>query len=209
MAATLTGALGTGLLLPDAQSSSAEAQAGTPAVTPVLPSTDLAAAAEEAHQEKRYRASRSVRRALPVRRMAAELGQKVAVKRPVARKAPKRVQRAVQTRTTVRTRTAVRRATVAKRRTVQRPAARRGIPARVANLNWRALAACESGGNPRAVNPSGRYFGLYQFDRSTWRSVGGSGVASSASRSEQTYRAQLLYVQRGGSGAWPVCGRRL
>jgi hypothetical protein len=32
---------------------------------------------------------------------------------------------------------------------------------RVSRLNWRALARCESGGNPRAVNPAG-YYGLYQ-----------------------------------------------
>ena len=35
-------------------------------------------------------------------------------------------------------------------------------------LNWAALAQCESGGNPRAVNPAG-YYGLYQFSLSTWR----------------------------------------
>ena len=33
---------------------------------------------------------------------------------------------------------------------------------RVTSLNWAALARCESGGNPRAVNPAG-YYGLYQF----------------------------------------------
>ena len=32
----------------------------------------------------------------------------------------------------------------------------------VDSLNWGALAQCESGGNPRAVNPAG-YYGLYQF----------------------------------------------
>ncbi len=75
------------------------------------------------------------------------------------------------------------------------------------HLNWRALADCESGGNPRAVNPAG-YHGLYQFDSGTWRSVGGSGVASRASAGEQTYRAKLLYKQRGRS-PWPHCGRYL
>ena len=30
------------------------------------------------------------------------------------------------------------------------------------HLNWAALARCESGGNPNAVNPAG-YYGLYQF----------------------------------------------
>lgn len=74
-------------------------------------------------------------------------------------------------------------------------------------LNWGALATCESGGNPRAVNPAG-YYGLYQFDTGTWRSVGGSGLPTSASAAEQTYRAKLLYQQRGRS-PWPTCGRLL
>ena len=73
---------------------------------------------------------------------------------------------------------------------------------------WRKVAQCESGGNPRAVNPSGKYHGLFQFDRQTWRSVGGSGVASQASAAEQLMRAKKLYAQRGAS-PWPVCGRFL
>lgn len=76
------------------------------------------------------------------------------------------------------------------------------------SLNWDALAACESGGNPGAVNPAGPYYGLYQFDLGTWRSVGGSGLPTQASATEQTRRAQLLY-QRVGDSAWPVCGRHL
>lgn len=75
-------------------------------------------------------------------------------------------------------------------------------------LNWGALAQCESGGNPRIVSPNGMYYGLYQFSVSTWHAVGGSGVPTSASSSEQTLRAQILY-KRGGAGQWPVCGRRL
>lgn len=75
-------------------------------------------------------------------------------------------------------------------------------------LNWDGLAACESGGNPSAVDPSGTYHGLYQFDAGTWQSVGGSGVASQASAEEQTMRAQMLYEQR-GSAPWPVCGANL
>ena len=78
---------------------------------------------------------------------------------------------------------------------------------RVAGLNWGALARCESGGNPRAYNPAG-YYGLYQFTRSTWRSVGGSGSPARASSREQTARAQTLF-RRSGSSPWPVCGRRL
>ncbi|PPK97260.1 uncharacterized protein YabE (DUF348 family) [Kineococcus xinjiangensis] len=74
--------------------------------------------------------------------------------------------------------------------------------------NWAALAACESGGNPRIVSSNGLYHGLYQFSVSTWRAVGGSGLPSQASPAEQTYRAKLLYA-RAGAGQWPVCGKRL
>ena len=38
--------------------------------------------------------------------------------------------------------------------------------------------------------------------------MGGSGLPTNASSSEQTYRAQLLY-QKAGAGQWPVCGRNL
>ncbi|MFD3332345.1 ubiquitin-like domain-containing protein [Streptomyces sp. NPDC058700] len=87
----------------------------------------------------------------------------------------------------------------------------RRLPASVAGadgLDWDALAACESGGRPGAVDPSGTYGGLYQFDPGTWRSLGGSGVAQNAPAAEQTFRAKKLYVQRGAS-PWPHCGRRL
>jgi uncharacterized protein YabE (DUF348 family) len=73
-------------------------------------------------------------------------------------------------------------------------------------LNWAALARCESGGNARAYNPAG-YYGLYQFAKSTWASVGGSGDPRDASPAEQTARAQALYA-RGGAGQWG-CGRHL
>ncbi|MFI7066434.1 transglycosylase family protein [Kribbella sp. NPDC050124] len=72
---------------------------------------------------------------------------------------------------------------------------------------WRKVAQCESGGNPRAVNPAG-YYGLFQFDLQTWRSVGGSGNPAKASAAEQLMRAKKLYAQRGAQ-PWPVCGRYL
>lgn len=75
-------------------------------------------------------------------------------------------------------------------------------------LNWAALAECESGGDPTAVNPAGPYYGLYQFSLPTWQSVGGSGLPSQASVAEQTKRAQILY-DTAGPGQWPVCGSRL
>ncbi|MGW2491031.1 ubiquitin-like domain-containing protein [Streptomyces sp. NPDC001606] len=75
-------------------------------------------------------------------------------------------------------------------------------------LNWRGLAACESGGRPHAVDASGTYGGLYQFDTRTWQSLGGSGRPQDAPAEEQTYRAKKLYVRRGTS-PWPHCGARL
>ena len=67
------------------------------------------------------------------------------------------------------------------------------------------IAQCESGGNPRAVSPSGQYRGKYQFDRPTWRSMGGKGDPAKASEAEQDRRALALYRQR-GSAPWPSCG---
>jgi len=78
----------------------------------------------------------------------------------------------------------------------------------VDSLNWAALAECESGGNPNAVNPAGPYYGLYQFSASTWHSVGGSGVPTDYGSAEQTLRAKKLY-QKAGAGQWPVCGKKL
>ena len=68
----------------------------------------------------------------------------------------------------------------------------------------RKIAQCESGGNPRAVSPNGMYRGKYQFDRATWRSVGGRGDPAKASEREQDRRALILYRRRGTS-PWPSC----
>nr|WP_189312553.1 resuscitation-promoting factor [Streptomyces brasiliensis] len=75
-------------------------------------------------------------------------------------------------------------------------------------LNWRALAVCESGGRPHAVDPSGTYGGLYQVDPRTWHGLGGKGRPQDASAGEQTLRAKKLYL-RHGSSPWPHCGSRL
>ena len=56
-----------------------------------------------------------------------------------------------------------------------------------------SIAACESGGDPTAVDSSGTYRGKYQFDTGTWASVGGSGDPAAAPEAEQDYRAALLY----------------
>jgi hypothetical protein len=69
-----------------------------------------------------------------------------------------------------------------------------------------SIAACESGGNPRAVGGGGAFRGKYQFDYGTWAAVGGSGDPAAAPEGEQDRRAALLYA-RAGTSPWPVCGR--
>lgn len=68
------------------------------------------------------------------------------------------------------------------------------------------IALCESGGDPRAISSGGTYRGKYQFDRGTWRSMGGSGDPARASEAEQDRRALKLY-RAAGTAPWPVCGR--
>ena len=63
----------------------------------------------------------------------------------------------------------------------------------------------ESGGNPSAVSADGTYRGKYQFDRETWRAMGGSGDPADAPEAEQDRIAAALLAQR-GTAPWPVCG---
>jgi peptidoglycan hydrolase-like protein with peptidoglycan-binding domain len=70
------------------------------------------------------------------------------------------------------------------------------------------IAACESGGDPTAVSPSGRYRGKYQFSRATWRTLGGAGDPAAAPEAVQDRLAAALYAREGAS-PWPVCGRGL
>lgn len=69
------------------------------------------------------------------------------------------------------------------------------------------LRACESGGNYR-INTGNGYYGAYQFDVSTWRSVGGTGRPDQASPATQDALASRLQAQRGWS-PWPSCSAKL
>ena len=69
------------------------------------------------------------------------------------------------------------------------------------------IAQCESGGNPRAVSPDGRYRGKYQFSRATWRALGGSGDPARAPEAEQDRLAARL-LAREGTSPWPACAAR-
>src|SRR5438445_12186064 len=66
------------------------------------------------------------------------------------------------------------------------------------------IAMCESGGNPRAVSPSGRYRGKYQFDMETWHSLGGHGDPAKAPEWYQDKLALKLYRER-GTAPLPNC----
>jgi hypothetical protein len=60
---------------------------------------------------------------------------------------------------------------------------------------------CESGGNPGAVSPDGKYWGLYQFDYGTWKAHGGipSHYGSAGASEQHQVAARISY------DAWPNC----
>lgn len=82
---------------------------------------------------------------------------------------------------------------------------RRATPRSSVRRELHKIAVCESGGDPTAVSASGRYRGKYQFDRATWRALGGHGDPAAASERTQDRLAAKLLRERGPS-AWPNCG---
>ena len=67
------------------------------------------------------------------------------------------------------------------------------------------IAQCESGGDPAAVSSDGTYRGKYQFTRTTWAQMGGSGDPAAAPEAEQDQRAAALLAAQ-GTAPWPACG---
>ena len=64
-----------------------------------------------------------------------------------------------------------------------------------------SVRQCESGGN-YGINTGNGYYGAYQFDAGTWRSVGGGEYAPYANQAPawaQDYMAWTLYNSRGWS----------
>jgi peptidoglycan hydrolase-like protein with peptidoglycan-binding domain len=80
----------------------------------------------------------------------------------------------------------------------------RATKASGARATLERIARCESGGDPTAVSPDGRYRGKYQFSRATWRALGGEGDPAKAPEREQDRMARLL-LERQGTSAWPSC----
>jgi len=68
------------------------------------------------------------------------------------------------------------------------------------------VIARESGGNPRAVNPTSGAGGLYQFLPSTWRALGFSGLPEYASVATQRAAFQKLYAEAGTAPWAPYDG---
>jgi nucleoid-associated protein YgaU len=82
-------------------------------------------------------------------------------------------------------------------------------PAQASDVNWDAIAHCESHGNWNANTGNGYYGGL-QFSRGTWRAHGGgkyARTANGASRAEQIRVARKV-ARSQGLGAWPTCGKK-
>ncbi len=67
------------------------------------------------------------------------------------------------------------------------------------------LRSCEGGYN--SYNPAGPYYGAYQFNEGTWKSVS-SAPYGNATPAEQDAAARALYVRRGWQ-PWPHCGATL
>ncbi|GAA1821287.1 LysM peptidoglycan-binding domain-containing protein [Planosporangium flavigriseum] len=77
------------------------------------------------------------------------------------------------------------------------------------NVNWDAVAQCESGGNWH-INTGNGFYGGLQFKQSTWAGHGGKQYAERAdlaTREQQIAIAEQVR-QSQGMGAWPVCGSR-
>lgn len=74
------------------------------------------------------------------------------------------------------------------------------------DVDWDAVARCESGGN-WAISTGNGFYGGLQFTLSTWRANGGAGNPAHANREQQITVAERVLTSQ-GIGAWPVCGKR-
>lgn len=58
---------------------------------------------------------------------------------------------------------------------------------------------CESGGNPQVYDRSGKYWGKYQFDKTTWERFGGTNYGHASEAEQDAVAARVTY------DAWPNC----
>ena len=74
--------------------------------------------------------------------------------------------------------------------------------------DWKAIAMCESSLNPKAISPSGKYMGLFQFSQASWEFVGQQGKPHEASWVIQYKAARDLHKIQGWK-AWPTCAKKI
>jgi hypothetical protein len=67
---------------------------------------------------------------------------------------------------------------------------------------------CESSLNPKAISPSGKYMGLFQFSQASWEFVGQQGKPHEANWVIQYKAARDLHKIQGWK-AWPTCAKKI
>lgn len=87
------------------------------------------------------------------------------------------------------------------------PLALAGTASAAPDSAWDRLAQCESGGN-WSSNTGNGYYGGIQFNATTWRAFGGTGMPHQASRSQQIAVAERTLAAQGWN-AWPACSRKM
>lgn len=70
------------------------------------------------------------------------------------------------------------------------------------------LSSCESGQDPTALSPGGKYRGAFQFSLPTWHAAGMSGDPIDYSYADQKAAAMSWATQSTPSSQWPVCWAR-
>ncbi len=75
--------------------------------------------------------------------------------------------------------------------------------AKADDVNWEAIAQCESGGN-WAANTGNGYYGGLQISQTTWDEYGGNGSPAAASPEQQVAVGERIMEAQGPS-AWPRC----
>lgn len=73
----------------------------------------------------------------------------------------------------------------------------------VPTVEWGAIIACESGGNPTAQNASSTASGLYQFLDSSWRAYGGGKYAPRARDATPAQQTEIANAAHARSGLTP------
>jgi resuscitation-promoting factor RpfA len=87
------------------------------------------------------------------------------------------------------------------------PVALAGTASAAPDSAWDKLAQCESGGN-WSINTGNGYYGGIQFNPTTWRAYGGTGMPHQASKAQQIAVAERTLAAQGWN-AWPACSRKM